>query len=321
MTACNAKEESEWRARLTRSGSMDPLETAEMAPYGMICLDVKSLGTVFGKPAKDTSTSSSRVPINRSQSLLTTNSRTPVLTPSRAERARLEAMLSDVWSRKVLPFPGITIRSRSERIVRSSATTMMRKLSVANITSSLAKRSTSVPSMSKATDDALSHIDLHTPVVSNGDGSSRIATTENQVDQSTRPKLPVIQDGSERISSISSDYRHGGGDATLSEMVRKVDLSKLDADWPTDDGRIGTPPLRTSSANSTCGSTRPTPSTRSDKSTSSHSSGKENTYRKLRRQEGFAQSPLSRLKSSRRLAKVGAFSRGLKASGLRSFFR
>ncbi|RYO87666.1 hypothetical protein DL766_001344 [Monosporascus sp. MC13-8B] len=53
MTACTAKEESEWRARLTHSGLMDPLETAEMAPYGMICLNVKSLGTVFGKPGEE----------------------------------------------------------------------------------------------------------------------------------------------------------------------------------------------------------------------------------------------------------------------------
>ncbi|KAL2154838.1 hypothetical protein VTH82DRAFT_3514 [Thermothelomyces myriococcoides] len=45
--------------------------------------------------AREGPTVSSNRSINRSQSLLTTNSRIPVLAPARAERARLEAMLAD----------------------------------------------------------------------------------------------------------------------------------------------------------------------------------------------------------------------------------
>lgn len=85
-----------------------------------------------------------RLGIHRSQSLLTTNVRMPVLAPARSERARLENLLTDVWSRDKLPFPGMTARVRSEHLVRSSASSVMRKLSVASITNSFNKRSRSL---------------------------------------------------------------------------------------------------------------------------------------------------------------------------------
>ena len=96
-----------------------------------------------------------RIGINRSQSLLTTNSRLPVLSPARSERARLEILLTDVWSRDILPFPGITARARSEHLVRSSATSVMRKLSVASITNSFARRSGSVSHNTRPADTIL----------------------------------------------------------------------------------------------------------------------------------------------------------------------
>lgn len=93
---------------------------------------------------KNTSAAANRVPspthINRSQSLLTTNTRVPVLAPTRNERVRLETLLMDVWSRDVLPYPGMSFKARNEHIVRSSASTMMRKLSVVSITGSFGKK-------------------------------------------------------------------------------------------------------------------------------------------------------------------------------------
>lgn len=80
--------------------------------------------------------------INRSQSLLT-NARLPTLAPARGDRARLEALLGDVWSREILPFPGMGTRTRSEHLVRAASSSMMRKLSVASF-SSFGKRSSSV---------------------------------------------------------------------------------------------------------------------------------------------------------------------------------
>lgn len=49
-----------------------------------------------------------------------------------------------MWTKQILPYPGMTGRARSEHIVRSSASSMMRKLSVASITSNFIKRSGNV---------------------------------------------------------------------------------------------------------------------------------------------------------------------------------
>ncbi|KAF3017465.1 hypothetical protein E8E14_009704 [Neopestalotiopsis sp. 37M] len=173
MTACTPREENEWRSRLARAIPSEAQEAGEPLFCSSLALNIKSLGTVFGKPGsvarrlsihrattvgpksplcqvilkntttvKETTSPANDTPnINRSQSLLTTTTRIPILAPPRGDRARIEAQLSDVWSRKILPFPGITPRSRSEHLVRASASTMMRKLSVASITSSFAKRS------------------------------------------------------------------------------------------------------------------------------------------------------------------------------------
>ncbi|KAL7942404.1 hypothetical protein V8C42DRAFT_360157 [Trichoderma barbatum] len=175
MTACTSKEETEWRTRLTRP-VMDDQKAKSPDMFSTIHMNIKSLGAVFGKQGtlvrrisiqrattvggaksplcqvilKNTNVlrdhsgnSSTALAINRSQSLLTTTTRIPVLAPPRGERARLEALLSDVWSREALPFPGMTMKSRSENLVRSSASTVMRKLSVASFASSFTKRTAS----------------------------------------------------------------------------------------------------------------------------------------------------------------------------------
>lgn len=178
LTACNPKEEEEWRTRLTHAAAVGSLtsQTGGWAAFDALSLNIKPLGTVFGKPGTiarrisvhrattvspktplcqvilrntsvvscaptttSTGTGGSSTSINRSMSLLTKNMRIPVLAPSRADRARLEALLSDVWTRDILPFPGITARSRSEYLVKASAGAMMRKLSVASITGSFKK--------------------------------------------------------------------------------------------------------------------------------------------------------------------------------------
>lgn len=190
MTACTAKEEMEWRARLT--SPLTPCNKGGAAGLAFLDLDIKCLGvvasetgesftspkltrrryvtketidpgarrlsirratTVCPKPAlyqvvlKNTSGvrqtsahASTPLNIHRSHSLLATKSRMSFLAPPRSERARLEAILADVWSREILPFPGMGSRSRSERLVRTSASTVIRKLSVASIANSFAKR-------------------------------------------------------------------------------------------------------------------------------------------------------------------------------------
>ncbi|KUI66612.1 Phosphatidylinositol 3,4,5-trisphosphate-dependent Rac exchanger 1 protein [Cytospora mali] len=182
LTACTPKEEDEWRSRL-EIGPVLEQEQPGSNLYSSLFLNVKSLGTVFGKQGtiarrisihrattvgpktplchvivRNTSVerevlSSSNATISRTQSLLATKGRLPVLAPSRGDRARLEALLSDVWTRESLPFPGMTVRARNEHLIRTSAHSMIRKLSVTSITSTFTKRSASLASITRGDSD------------------------------------------------------------------------------------------------------------------------------------------------------------------------
>ncbi|KAF5698498.1 hypothetical protein FGLOB1_12005 [Fusarium globosum] len=179
MTACTSREENEWRTRLQQPLCLEPVGRSPGLQI-FRSLDIQSLGTVFGRPGsiarslsthqasvgspesslchvilKNTSTMksssgiSSVAGLHRSQSLLSTKVRTPVLVPSRSERARLEVLLSDVWSQDVLPLPSMTNIARNEQMIRRSASTVMRKLSVSSITKrsgSLSRRTIEDPS-------------------------------------------------------------------------------------------------------------------------------------------------------------------------------
>ncbi|KAI1341627.1 Dbl homology domain-containing protein [Xylariaceae sp. FL0016] len=270
LTACSLREEREWRSHFSYLDGREPLMVSEPAFYSSVFLNIKSLGTVFGKPGtvarrlsvhrattvgpksplcqvilrntstvKETSSTNSNFPINRSQSLLTTASRVPVLAPSRADRAKLEALLADVWSRKMLPFPGITNRSRSENLMRSSASTMMRKLSVASITSSFTKRSASVASQHRRDDDGqLPRVDsfVDSLVSVNCDGTSPSVSGES-IEDIKRRRLPVIRDATERSSSAGTQYIQidgaadtDGNTSSGTEIIRRRDKSKLNLD-------------------------------------------------------------------------------------------
>ncbi len=145
--------------------------------FSSISLDIKSIAKVFGQPGtlarrisvhrattvgpkstlcqviirdthamRDNGESQPAVSsqIARSQSLLSTN-RIPVLAPKRADRIRLENALADVWTRERLPYPGMNAR-RGDQLI-TSASTLMRKLSMVSISSTFSKRSTSYASL------------------------------------------------------------------------------------------------------------------------------------------------------------------------------
>ena len=138
--------------------------------------------------------------INRSQSVLTTNQRIPTLAPPRSERARIEGLLGDVWSRDILPFPGMTGRSKSEHLVRSSASSMMRKLSVASIASSFSRRQGSLTSLHKTSGDADA-----------GDDDDSAQTLEKSSAEDTTPETPVGEgsegSGEARLPTIKYERR------------------------------------------------------------------------------------------------------------------
>lgn len=142
--------------------------------------------------------------INRSQSLLA-KGRVPVLAPSRGDRARLEALLSDVWTREVLPFPGMTVRARNEHLIRTSAHSMIRKLSVTSITSQFTKRSTSLASVTRggSEEDFVGSDDA------SGQESPFATTSETEPALDTHfgnasgcsMRLSIIEDNSDRTAS------------------------------------------------------------------------------------------------------------------------
>ncbi|KAL9015964.1 MAG: hypothetical protein Q9185_006662 [Variospora sp. 1 TL-2023] len=166
----------------TETSRMQKDETRMTAPiYTALTLHVTPLGPVFGMPGSVTrrlliqraATVHSRTngtqviirnttatkenkdesdsifgSIGRSKSVLTA-SRVPILAPKKTERARLESLLSDVWSRDRLPYPGMSSH-RGDHPLRASASSMMRKLSRASIGSTFSKRSISTTSFAES---------------------------------------------------------------------------------------------------------------------------------------------------------------------------
>ncbi|KAI1382100.1 Dbl homology domain-containing protein [Hypoxylon crocopeplum] len=352
MTACSSKEEAEWRIRLARHNPVELYELYELSEpafYSSIYLNIKSLGTIFGKPGtvarrlsihrattvgpksplcqvilkntsltKDNSSATSTAQINRSQSLLTTNTRIPVLAPSRGDRARLEALLADVWSRKVLPFPGITNRSRSEHLVRSSASTVMRKLSVASITNSFAKRSASATSVIRLTEDEHAHVNgfVDNLVHLNCDRSNTVLPGSGASEGDIKQRLPIIQDEGEQTGSTSASSSSTIDTSTRSGTVKKLDPSKLDLEW-LEQAEISTPKLQTSPLH---GIRRNRQMSLSARSTPCSIEDEENMYHGFGTKHRLHET-LSSIRPTSKWARVGVINRGLMASSIRSFFR
>lgn len=84
--------------------------------------------------------------MSRSQSLLETR-RIPILAPKRVDRIRMEHALAHVWTGDSLPFPGMSGR----RFIRTSASSMMRKLSKTSTASKSTTRTVSCASIPETT--------------------------------------------------------------------------------------------------------------------------------------------------------------------------
>lgn len=122
------------------------------------------------------SSSASQLSINRSQSLAGPH-RPTILAPPRTERVRLETILADVWTRDIIPYPGMGSKPHREHTVRASASSMMRKISHASI-SSITKRSGSMTSLPKSADDhTATELDSLRPIVPNR--QARHSSSEN----------------------------------------------------------------------------------------------------------------------------------------------
>ncbi|CZT08433.1 uncharacterized protein RCO7_08214 [Rhynchosporium graminicola] len=359
MSACSPKEEHEWRSRLAHHSGRDNLDVGEQALFTSLLMPVKPMGAVFGKPGtvarrisihrattigsmsglcqviiKNTSAFKEPAPstsINRSQSLLTTN-RIPVLAPSRADRIRLEGLLADVWTREILPYPGMTSRARSEHLVRASASSIMRKLSVASIASNFTKRSGSLASLHMTAEDDETGENLNLKAT-----PSRGENHNDQVqlidsDNAIRPRLSVIQDEKENVQHSESFETITGlgvarnGSPANSTLYRFATLKGRS--WSHDGHRIITPPLRTSSANSVpLNRITPTPTpmpTMNDLMSEDKGEDKENRPRSRSQQmlESVGGSVGKHIKKEKEKEKEKDRTRGLSISlGIRNFFR
>ena len=332
LTACSSTEADEWCARLKRK-TRDGVESSESSLFSSQDLNMKSLGTIYGKKGtiarrvsihraitvtpktpmcqvvvKNTSAvrdrlgnSSSTLAINRSQSLLTTNTRIPVLAPARAERARLELLLSDVWSREILPFPGITNRPRNEHLVRASS--VMRKISIASLTGPFHKRTGSVsrrgamPCEDELAESAQIAVPCHGEdcITSKEPLPQAPGTVDADVDATIKAKRPRVQGAVTSPAELPTKSRQSQAD-TIRLVKPEADLEKLHPKTMR--------ALRKTSTNSIC----LVPSSVSVKAPPSPIE-KENMYKSVD------------VKPTSRWQKVGR-SKGVdKANGFRNFFR
>ncbi|KAK1072234.1 hypothetical protein LTR74_002808 [Friedmanniomyces endolithicus] len=191
FTACSAVEADTWRQRILACAAQQATAALDRTRgvfelYSPLVEDMKTVGKALGnagsfirrmsqesirraatvasttnlsqviikntqacKEALDNS-SRSTLQLPRSQSVATP-SHVQTLAPRRADRVRLEALLTDVWTKTLLPYPGMAPR-RSDPL-RASANHVMRKFSMASITSnfSTAKRNASYTSIATTT--------------------------------------------------------------------------------------------------------------------------------------------------------------------------
>jgi hypothetical protein len=184
FSACSSQEEEVWKKQLRERIVYETHDFVEgqstmQDMFTSLSLEVKPLGPVFGhantlvrrmsvhraatlgaktnmsqviikntqaQKLPDTSPTFSPSIVTRSQSHLSPN-HIPTLAPRRAERIRLETTLEDVWTKDLLPFPGMSNR-RVENQIRASANSVMRKLSMASIASNFSRRSPSLSNTS-----------------------------------------------------------------------------------------------------------------------------------------------------------------------------
>ena len=183
LCACSPKEEEQWKAKLLEYASKEEQRQREdqavsIPLYSLLNLEMKPLGQIFGRPGtlarrlsvqrastvsprnitcqviikntnalrdnKETQASPASS-LGRSQSHLTTN-KVAMLAPKRSDRARMEHQLAGVWTRDLLPYPGVSSH-RTENMILSSASSVIRKLSKASISGQFSKRSASVSSV------------------------------------------------------------------------------------------------------------------------------------------------------------------------------
>lgn len=181
FSACSNKEQEQWESHLqslSTSQCQESVDKQIITPerFSMLSLDIKAVGRVLGHPGSlvrrlsmqraatvgsrpglcqviikntvssrdqgEASKADRSGAIGRSQSVVSTTNRVTILAPRRAERVRIEQDMADVWSKELLPYPGMGLQ-HLEQHIRASASSVLRKLSRSSLAASLGKRSAS----------------------------------------------------------------------------------------------------------------------------------------------------------------------------------
>jgi hypothetical protein len=132
---------------------------------------------------------------------------------------------------------------------------MMRKLSVASITSNFTKRSGSIASLHKPTeDDFVNENEVpRTYSPARVDQRSSDANVLSETDDLAKSQLSVILDEKENVLKDSLESIPGlqiGANGSPASTLNRLATLKIKKSYGNDGQRIITPPLRTSSANS-----------------------------------------------------------------------
>ncbi|KAK7744163.1 hypothetical protein SLS53_003684 [Cytospora paraplurivora] len=190
LTACTPKEEDEWRSRMEAGSASEPQVQPGMDLHSSLFLNIKSLGTVFGKQA----------------------------------------------------------RARNEHIIRSSAHSMMRKLSVTSIASTFTKRSASLASIARGDSDDES--------VGEGPNSATAANDEapivnvdlsEELHNTDKTRLSVIDDVSERATpsifrtGLEASYFADSAENKRSPR-RRARITKSPSAWQLGEPAMPRPP-------------------------------------------------------------------------------
>ena len=228
ISACSEMEETCWKNYIRARITVETLESSE-GRENSECLSqsnptIKSISPTFGpftnfsrrlsvqraatlgpksnlqqviikntEAPKYVNNSSTSFSVTRSQSHMS-SAHIPTLAPRRQDRVKLEIAVADVWTKSVLPYPGMSSK-RIENPLRASANHVMRKLSIASIASmtsiasSFSKRSVSHATVSgqRSTPLTISTDDTHT-------SSSSQSIRTLRAKKATDPQKPVIID-------------------------------------------------------------------------------------------------------------------------------
>ena len=177
LSACNQKEEEQWKTHLLNSSEFQSQHATDetsrfQGQLSILSLDIKPLSKLLGQPGtlvrrvsvQRAATIGGRQnacqviirntyslrdggkascvdeagALGRSHSVLSTNSRVPILAPRRAERVQIEHDMLDVWTQELLPYPGMEFQHLDDHI-RASASSVLRKLSRSSLAASLRK--------------------------------------------------------------------------------------------------------------------------------------------------------------------------------------